>query len=48
MLDPPLSSKTYSWQLEGKTVAVLTRELVRLRDEKGNLELGFRETIRKV
>lgn len=42
---PPLSSKRYHWSLGGKPAAVLTRELVRYRDEKGRIEVGFRESI---
>ena len=43
--DPPLSSKTYTWELDGEPVALLHRDLVIVRDAKGNRELGFREVI---
>ena len=33
-------------KLTDGSIAKLTRELVRFQDEKGNTELGFRETIR--
>jgi hypothetical protein len=45
---PPLSSKSYTWELEGKPVARLQRDLVRVRDARANIELGFREIIRKI
>lgn len=44
----PLSSKTYTWTFDGTPIATITRDLVRVRDAKGNIELGFRETIRKI
>jgi hypothetical protein len=43
---PPLSSRDYTFHWDGKPIAVMTKELVRYRDEKGNVELGYRETIR--
>jgi hypothetical protein len=45
---PPLSTKHYTWELDGEQVATMTRELVRYRDAAGRVELGFRETIRRV
>jgi hypothetical protein len=45
---PPLSVKHYSWEFDGKPAAVMKRELVRFRDAKGRVELGFREVITRV
>jgi hypothetical protein len=43
---PPLVTKTYPFQWEGKTIATMTKDLIRYRDDKGNVEIGYRETIR--
>jgi hypothetical protein len=45
--EPPISSKSYTWELDGEPVALLQRDLVIVRDAKGNRELGFREVITK-
>jgi hypothetical protein len=42
-----LSTKHYTWEIDGEPVAIMKRELVRYRDAAGNVELGFRETIVK-
>ena len=47
ILEPPLSSKAYTWELDGQPVALLRRDLVLVTDAKGNRELGFREVITK-
>jgi hypothetical protein len=43
---PPLVTKDYTFQWEGKPIAVMTKDLIRYRDDKGNVEIGYRETIR--
>ena len=43
--EPPLSSKVYTWELDGEPVALMQRDLVLVTDSKGNRELGFREVI---
>jgi hypothetical protein len=43
----PLSTKHYTWKFNGEPVAILQRDLVRVRNAKGEVELGFRETITK-
>ena len=43
---PPLVSKTYSFQWNGKPIATMTKDILKYVDDKGNAEVGYRETIR--